>query len=284
VLLRVALEAVLVGFKWRGANAGKLVIVMAAGVISIACSRGQESNIPSARMASKPAEAAKVVDPKYGTSASTRVVAEGQTVPKGNGGYKIGKPYKIAGRWYTPAEDPNYDRQGRGSWYGTDFHGRKTANGEVFDMNALTAAHPTLPLPSYVYVTNLANNRTILVRVNDRGPYSNDRIIDMSRASSRALGFENQGITQVRVKFAGRAPLDGNDYHERQFLAQQGRGKLGPAMSLGMQSGGMQSGDAVHGVPPVTRPPRPFSEQMVMPRTFSSASPLVASDVFEQRN
>jgi rare lipoprotein A len=259
---------------------------MVAGVISIACSRGQDSNIPSARMASKPAEATKVVDPKYGTSASVRVVSDGQNVPKGNGGYKIGKPYKIAGRWYTPAEDPNYDRQGRGSWYGTDFHGRKTANGEVFDMNALTAAHPTLPLPSYVYVTNLANNRTILVRVNDRGPYSNDRIIDMSRASSRALGFENQGITQVRVKFAGRAPLDGNDYHERQFLAQQGRGKLGPAMSLGMAG---NADTAVDGTPPVTRPPRAFTGDAV--RTFSPMTPLAAgaasdaiADVFVSRN
>jgi rare lipoprotein A len=277
----------LVGFKGRRADAGKLVLVVAAGVMTVACSRGQD-NVPSARMASKSAEAPRTVDPKYGTSASVRVVSEGQNVPKGNGGYKIGKPYKIAGRWYTPAEDPNYDRQGRGSWYGTDFHGRKTANGEVFDMNALTAAHPTLPLPSYVYVTNLANNRTVLVRVNDRGPYANDRIIDMSRASARALGFENQGITQVRVKFAGRAPLDGNDHHERQFLAQQGRGKLGPAMSLGMSSAaGLTSGEEAHGVPPVTRPPRAFSEPTVAQRTFSPMTSLVvppASEAFEQRN
>jgi rare lipoprotein A len=261
-----------VGFKWRGASAGKLLLVVAAGVSTIACSRGQD-NVPSARMASKSAEAPRTVDPKYGTSPSVRLVSEGQIVPKGNGGYKIGKPYKIAGRWYTPAEDPNYDRQGRGSWYGTDFHGRKTANGEIFDMNALTAAHPTLPLPSYVYVTNLANNRTVLVRVNDRGPYSNDRIIDMSRASARALGFENQGITQVRVKFAGRAPLDGN---------QQGRGKLGTAMSLGMTRA---TEPAVDGTPPVTRPPRSFTAEAA--RTFSPMNPLAAgaaADVFVSRN
>jgi rare lipoprotein A len=274
-----------VGLMGRAVDTGRFVLVLAAGVVSVGCSRGAD-NVPPARMASKTAEASRPVDPKYGTSASVRIVQEGQPVPKGNGGYKIGKPYKIAGRWYTPAEDPNYDRQGRGSWYGNDFHGRKTANGEVFDMNALTAAHPTLPLPSYVYVTNLANNRTVLVRVNDRGPYANDRIIDMSRASARALGFENQGITQVRVKFAGRAPLDGNDYHERQFLAQQGRGKLGPAMSLGMSAEGTQAtatAAIVEGLPPVTRPPRPFTA-----RSFSPATPLVAQppvvDVFEPRN
>jgi rare lipoprotein A len=216
--------------------------IIAAAVLTLAaCARGDSGSRSS------------TIDPKTGTSASARVVAEGQVVPKGAGTYKIGAPYKIAGRWYTPTEDPNYDRQGRGSWYGTDFHGRKTANGEVFDMNALTAAHPTMPLPSYVYVTNLANNRTVLVRVNDRGPYANDRIIDMSRASARALGFEAQGIAQVRVKYAGRAPLDGNDYHERQFLAQQVTGRsggMGRAMSLGA---------AGAGEPPVTRPPRAFS-------------------------
>jgi rare lipoprotein A len=226
-------------------------VIIAAGVLTLAaCARGDSGARTS------------TIDPKTGTSASARVVAEGQVVPKGAGTYKIGAPYKIAGRWYTPTEDPNYDRQGRGSWYGTDFHGRKTANGEVFDMNALTAAHPTLPLPSYVYVTNLTNNRTLLVRVNDRGPYANDRIIDMSRASARALGFETQGIAQVRVKYAGRAPLDGNDYHERQFLAQQGRGRpggMGPAMSLG----------AGAGEPPVTRPPRAF-----FPLAASPTSPL----------
>lgn len=267
----------MVGFKWRGANTGTVVLVVAAGVVTIACSRGAD-NVPPARMASKGADASRSVDPKYGTSPSVRVVNDGQAVPKGNGGYKIGKPYKIAGRWYTPTEDPNYDRQGRGSWYGTDFHGRKTANGEIFDMNALTAAHPTLPLPSYAYVTNLANNRTVLVRVNDRGPYANDRIIDMSRASSRALGFENQGITQVRVKYAGRAPLDGNDYHERQFLAQHGRGTLGPAMSLGLgASSGLDT-------PPVTRAPRPFVARVFSPALSLVDPPAPAADVFTTRN
>lgn len=166
---------------------------------------------------------------EYGVSSSPRV-AGGGPVRKGGGSFKLGSPYKVAGRWYVPREEPGYDRSGVGSWYGDDFHGRKTANGEIFDRYALTAAHPTLPLPSYVYVTNLANGRTVLVRVNDRGPYVNDRIIDLSHASARALGYENAGHARVRVRYAGRAPLNGDDRRERQYLAQQpwsnGRGPV----------------------------------------------------------
>ncbi len=115
---------------------------------------------------------------EFGVSTSPRVAA--YDIPKGGGTFKLGSPYKVADRWYVPREDPNYDEVGIASWYGADFHGRRTANGEVFDANALTAAHPTLPLPCYAYVTNLDNGKTVLVRVNDRGPYVNDRLIDMS--------------------------------------------------------------------------------------------------------
>lgn len=142
------------------------------------------------------------------------------SLPKGGGYYKVGKPYQIGGRWYTPRVDPTYDESGRASWYGPDFHGKKTANGEVFDQAALTAAHPTLPLPSYAYVTNLENGRTVLVRINDRGPYSRDRIIDVSVRVARELGFFHQGTARVRVKYAGRAPLDGDDTREHRHLAQ----------------------------------------------------------------
>ena len=128
-------------------------------------------------------------------------------------------------RWQAagtfPREDPNYEAYGVASWYGADFHGRRTANGEVFDANALTAAHPTMPLPCYAYVTNLDNGRTVLVRVNDRGPYVNDRIIDMSYAAAKQLGYTSRGRARVRVRYAGRAPLNGDDRYERQFLASQ---------------------------------------------------------------
>ena len=115
------------------------------------------------------------VDPKYGVSSSPRVVAFGDPVPKGGGTYRVGKPYMVAGRVYVPEENVNYREEGLASWYGDDFHGRLTANGEVFDMASLTAAHPTLPMPCYARVTNLANGKSLIVRVNDRGPYHGNR-------------------------------------------------------------------------------------------------------------
>ena len=115
--------------------------------------------------------------------------------------YKLGKPYQIQGRWYYPEFDPNYDRVGIASWYGEPFHGRPTANGEVFDRGVVTAAHPTLPLPSLVRVVNLDNQRELVVRVNDRGPFVGDRLIDLSQEAARQLGFEGQGLAPVRVQF-----------------------------------------------------------------------------------
>lgn len=155
------------------------------------------------------------------TPASPRVVTLGEPVPKGGGIYKVGNPYVIDGVVYTPVEEPGYDRVGIASFYAEDFHGRRTANGEVFDMWALAAAHPTLPMPSFAYVTNLANGRTLLVRINDRGPFARERIIDLSRAAARLLGFETRGTAHVRVRYAGPAPLNGDDSHERRFLAAQ---------------------------------------------------------------
>jgi len=130
--------------------------------------------------------------------------------PQPEGIYKLGQPYQIAGRWYYPDFDPGYDRVGLASWYGEAFHGRATANGEVFDRDRLTAAHPTLPLPSIVRVTNLANRRQLELRVNDRGPFVGDRLIDLSQGAARALGFERQGLAQVRVEFVGLAAAKGS--------------------------------------------------------------------------
>src|SRR5258708_24531206 len=119
---------------------------------------------------------------------------------RGRGIYKVGNPYQIDGAWYYPAEDWNYEETGIASWYGEAFHGKDTANGESFDLNAITAAHRTLPLPTLVQVTHLENGRSIQVRVNDRGPYARGRIIDLSRRSAQLLGFEGQGTAKVRVK------------------------------------------------------------------------------------
>jgi len=115
--------------------------------------------------------------------------------------YKLGKPYQVNGRWYVPEFDPDYDRIGIASWYGEEFHGRPTANGERFDRTTISAAHPTLPLPSLVEVTNLDNGRRLVVRVNDRGPFVGDRLIDLSEAAARELGFRDRGLARVRVRF-----------------------------------------------------------------------------------
>jgi len=162
------------------------------------------------------------IDPRYGVAASARVVEPGQPVPKGGGVYRVGKPYTVAGRLYVPEENINYSEIGYASWYGDDFHGRYTANGEIFDMTAITAAHPTLPLPSYVRVTNLANNRSIVVRVNDRGPYARDRLIDVSVKTAELLGFYGHGVARVKVEYVGRAPLAGSDDRKLMATLRQG--------------------------------------------------------------
>ncbi len=157
-----------------------------------------------------------------GEKLGERVIPLGQPVPKGGGSYRLGEPYQVAGIWYQPREDSSYDRVGTASWYGELFQGRRTANGEIYDMERLSAASPTLPLPVYARVTNLENHRSIIVRVNDRGPYASSRIMDVSRRSAEALGFRERGTTRVRVQYLGRAPLNGDDSYERRYLASQG--------------------------------------------------------------
>jgi rare lipoprotein A len=145
------------------------------------------------------------------TKQASRIATPEPAEPgKRAGIYKVGNPYQINGVWYYPKEDPTYDETGIASWYGADFHGKSTANGEVFDMNDVTAAHQTLPMPSLVRVTNLENGRSIIVRVNDRGPFANGRIIDLSRRSAQLLGLERQGVGKVRVQMVGPASGDPN--------------------------------------------------------------------------
>ena len=151
------------------------------------------------------------IDPRYGVAASARVVKPGQPIPKGGGVYRVGKPYTVAGHTYVPKNDPEYTAVGLASWYGDEFHGRLTANGEIFDQNAISAASPVLPLPSYARVTNLRNHRSIVVRVNDRGPYVGGRIIDLSIKSAKLLGFYDRGLAKVKVEYVGRAPLAGSN-------------------------------------------------------------------------
>jgi peptidoglycan lytic transglycosylase len=160
---------------------------------------------------------------------SPKVVEDGEPVPKGGGVYRVGRPYSINGRTYVPAEDPKYRIEGIASWYGPDFHGRLTANGEVYDMHSISAAHTTMPLPSYARVTNLDNGKSIIVRVNDRGPYRRDRLIDLSIGTAKVLDFYRRGLARVRVEYVGRAPIEGSD--DRMLMATLRDGAPAPAPS-----------------------------------------------------
>ena len=150
------------------------------------------------------------IDPKYGVAPSPKVIADGQPVPKGGGREMVGKPYVVAGRTYVPQESPRAS-EGLASWYGANFHGRMTANGEIFDRDSIAAAHTTMPLPSYARVTNLQNGYSMIVRVNDRGPFHANRVIDVSERAASALGFKGQGTSRVRVEYVGRASTNGSD-------------------------------------------------------------------------
>jgi rare lipoprotein A len=199
------------------------VVLMARGAAAVAACLVLANCASSNKFANR-------VDPKYGVSSSPRVVAFGEPVPKGGGTYRVGKPYTVAGRVYVPEEDVNYREEGLASWYGDDFHGRLTANGEVFDMASLTAAHPTLPMPCYARVTNLSNGKSLIVRVNDRGPYHGNRVMDVSSKAAELLEFKGNGIARVRVEYVGRAPLEGSD--DRQLMATLRTGVPAPSPSV----------------------------------------------------
>lgn len=180
---------------------------------------------PPATLTLAPAPAVEVVAPVASAAAPAKKPALSSlgdlSLERAKAVQKVGKPYKIAGLWYTPKHQPDYDETGIASWYGPGFHGKSTANGERYNQTRLTAAHPTLPLPSYVEVTNLANGRTLIVRVNDRGPYKRGRILDLSARAAQLLGYQGSGTAQVRVRYVGKAPLAGDDRYEQEYLAKQ---------------------------------------------------------------
>ena len=164
----------------------------------------------------------------YGVSASERVTTS-KRVKKGGGSFKIGKPYKVRGKWYYPEEDEDYDKVGYASWYGPNFHGRKTANGEIYDQYHLSGAHPTFPLPSYARVTNLQNGHSVTIRINDRGPFVSGRIIDVSSKTADLLEMKQAGTAKVRVQYLGRARMDGRDM--RQLMASYSRNGKKPRLA-----------------------------------------------------
>ncbi|MBI1338760.1 septal ring lytic transglycosylase RlpA family protein [bacterium] len=142
-----------------------------------------------------------------------------------------GPPYEVEGKWFVPTHEPNYDEVGIASWYGPNFHGKASASGETFDTDAMTAAHPTLPIPSLVRVTNLQTNQSVVVRLNDRGPFVDDRIIDLSRRAAEALDVVEKGTAKVRVQFLGPAPIEENALPDGRFMAAAPPSARKPAQS-----------------------------------------------------
>ncbi|HEY1505158.1 MAG TPA: septal ring lytic transglycosylase RlpA family protein [Stellaceae bacterium] len=203
-----------------------------------------------------------------------------ENVPPGGGKgiYKVGQPYQIDGTWYYPAEDWTYDETGIASWYGEQFHGKYTANGEVFDLNQLTAAHRTLPMPTVVRVTNLENGRSIEVRVNDRGPYARGRIIDMSRRSAQLLGFEGQGTAKVRVQIdvpasIQVASLAGRRGTEPELAGASPPPQAAPVQAVAAQPLAPPPGSSVAANKPVPLPSAPQSAP-VKPNQAIADAPL----------
>ncbi|WP_269933460.1 septal ring lytic transglycosylase RlpA family protein [Aminobacter sp. HY435] len=213
-------------------RAASLTVLVATAAIVAGC-------------AAKPTQTAGKKRPKeyfaeseYGVKASPRVTTAMSNLPRGGGRDQTGKPYKVRGKWYYPKEDKSYASLGAASWYGDAFHGRLTANGEIYDMTHLTAAHPTMPLPSYARVTNTKNGSSVIVRVNDRGPYSHGRVIDLSKRAAEMLDYAHSGTAAVKVEYVGRAPLDGQD--DRYLLASYRPGKgMGDPSNIGLPAGVM---------------------------------------------
>ncbi len=183
------------------------VMVTAGGLFLASCNLSKNNDTTSKAEINNET---KFSAAEYGVDGSPRVTTK-KGVPKGGGYYKVGKPYTIRGKTYHPRLDPGYVKTGMASWYGPNFHGRITANGEVYDQYALSAAHPTMPLPSYARVTNLENGSSVVVRVNDRGPYAHDRIIDLSSQAANLLGYKRNGVANVKIEYVGKARMDGLD-------------------------------------------------------------------------
>ena len=185
-------------------GAAAVSAVLLAAVLVAGCSS-------QARHSAKPKPTEYFAESEYGVKASPRVTSKRSRLPRGGGRDQVGKAYKVKGTWYHPQEVASYSKVGKASWYGDAFHGRLTANGEIYDMTHLTAAHPTLPLPSYARVTNLKNGNSVVVRINDRGPFAHGRIIDLSKRAAEMLDYTRSGVAEVKVDYMGRAPLHGQD-------------------------------------------------------------------------
>lgn len=217
----------------RLGRAATITVCAAAAALLAGCASPQPKS-----MVHKKRSKEYFAESEYGVKASPRVTDKMSGLPRGGGRDQLGKPYKVRGKWYYPKEERNYASLGAASWYGDAFHGRLTANGEIYDMTHLTAAHPTMPLPSYARVTNTKNGSSVIVRVNDRGPYSDGRVIDLSRRAAEMLDYAHSGTADVKVEYVGRAPLDGQD--DQYLLASYRPGKgMGDPTNDGLPTGVM---------------------------------------------
>lgn len=264
----------------------RLGCVVLAGIFAANCAGNQVAGRRSKEIGAFPQS-------KYG-AASPRVVADGEPVPKGGGRQLVGKAYSVAGKRYVPFEKPvGFSAVGTASWYGEAFHGRRTANGEVYDRHSITAAHPTMPLPAYARVTNLLNSRSIIVRVNDRGPFHGGRMMDVSQGTADALAFRHLGTARIKMEYLGQASLAGSD--DKLLLATL-RTDGTPAPIPGTSARTMvasASGAATARTPspdldgePATEPeaaPAPVSQPAVQayappqPRVIAPSAPVVAT-------
>lgn len=220
---------------------------------------------------------------EYGVKASPRIVEDGQPVPKGGGRYQLGKAYQVRGKWYQPKEETGYSKTGLASWYGSAFHGRKTANGEVYDRYHLSAAHPTFPLPSYARVTNLENGTSVIVRVNDRGPFHENRLIDVSSKTADLLDMKRTGTAKVRVQYVGKAPLEGNDMPYLMASYVQ-KGSRIPAVDPGGQiaTGVMVASADTRAMPSTGEDTFSMPEQSAMTALTKTAPQAIPFQVMEQ--
>lgn len=202
---------------YKHINPLRLAVVLAAASLSACVPTTPKASLTSINLQNEqalengPTAGAELfTESAYGVAASP-LMALGPRIPRGGGYEKVGSPYLVKGKRYYPTTSPQPVQVGRASWYGKAFHGRKTANGEIYDMTHLTAAHKTMPLPSYARVTNTANGHSVIVRVNDRGPFSNDRVMDLSKRAAEILDYTRAGTANVKVEYVGPAPISGQD-------------------------------------------------------------------------
>ena len=242
---------------------------MVLGVVLAAAALGGCAQNPQ-QIAAAPHSKEYFPSSVYG-AASRRVIADGQPIPHGGGQYLVGKPYVVAGQTYYPSER-KIVQVGNASWYGDAFHGRLTANGEIYDRDGFTAAHPTMPLPSYARVTNLRNNASMIVRVNDRGPYASNRVMDVSRRVAEALDFKRYGTAKVKVEYVGRASLDGSEDAKLYATLRTN----GPAQWQGgstMVAEAQPSARVASLAPYVPAPRKDYAEETRPERTATIATP-----------